>query len=165
MKVWHRLTSRFEAIKSDESLITITPSFASAIMDLYTNSNSKVRLTGTRMKMLQLTLPFVLRDLLKPEADKVNKAIRTAKRGELLYNKPQFNDPSTEIIELLIKAVQWNIKSRQKEIPVDKLSEIDALGVELLETCKTILPDRTGTTDRDGEPMGWVLKRHMQYFI
>ena len=65
--VFKRLTQRLESIRAERSLVTITNKFAGSFYQLYINKNQKVRLTGDRIRMLQLTLPFLMRDLLKPE--------------------------------------------------------------------------------------------------
>ena len=144
-------------------MLTITPKFASAIYDLYIKKNGKVRLTGDRMKMLQLCFPFLLRDFLKPEVEEVDLAISKAKKGSPLHGRPSLEDPSDAIIELLIKANDWNLMSRQKDLPVDKLPELEQLGIDLLNALKQVLPERTGTTWRHSELYnefkGWCFEK------
>jgi hypothetical protein len=140
-------------------LITVTSKFTASVMDLYVKNTNKVRLTGDRMKMLQLTLPFLLRDLLFPEVTLVNERIRNAPKNDSLYKLPFLEDPSDQIIEVLIKSVRWHMMSREKEIPIDKLDQLDALGKDLLETLKEVLPERKGTKDEDGYFKGWCFEK------
>lgn len=144
--IFRRLGVLFQSLKTDESLITVTSKFAAAVYDLYIKNNGKVRLTGDRMKMLQLTLPFMLRDFLKPEIDEVNHAITSAPPGHPLHKIPLVADPSNDIISLLIKANEWNLLSRQKDLPIDKLPHLEQLGLELIDSLKSVLPERTGAT-------------------
>jgi hypothetical protein len=48
-------------------MITISPEYAGHVYDLYINGKENAKLTGDRMKMLMLTLPFMLRDLVSDE--------------------------------------------------------------------------------------------------
>lgn len=67
--VWKRLTNRLENLKADQSMVTVTPKFTASIMDLYVNNNNKIRLTGDRMRILQLVIVHIFRDLIKPEVN------------------------------------------------------------------------------------------------
>jgi hypothetical protein len=145
-------------------MVTVTNKFAKAVIDVYVHKNSRCKLTGDRMKTLQLTLPFLLRDLLKKEAASVNSEIEKAKKGRQrgrnsLANAEPFVDPSDEIIEVLLKAIKWHLKSRQKDIPVDEVIELDKMGRELLEELQAVFPERTGTRDSSGEFKGWCFEK------
>ena len=48
-------------------MITISPEYAGHFYDLYINGKENAKLTGDRMKLLMLTLPFMVRDLIAPE--------------------------------------------------------------------------------------------------
>ena len=48
-------------------MVTITPELAGHFYDLYINGKENAKLTGDRMKLLMLTLPFMARDLIAPE--------------------------------------------------------------------------------------------------
>lgn len=49
--------------------------------------------------------------------------------------------------------------SRQKEIPVDELPKLGALGEQLLEALKQVFPERIGTTDQAGVSKGWCFEK------
>jgi hypothetical protein len=66
-RVWTRLADRLATVVADTSMITISPEYAGHFYDLYINGNEKAKLTGDHMKMLMLTLPFILRDLIADE--------------------------------------------------------------------------------------------------
>jgi hypothetical protein len=157
--VFIRLSKRLEYLRSEEALITVTSKFTASIMDLYVKNNNKVRLTGDRMKMLALVLPFALRDLLYQEVSMINDKIRAARPKDPLYRISLVEDPSDQIIEVLIKALNWHMMSREKELPIDKLVNLDAAGRDLLESLKRVLPERKGTKDGDGVFKGWCFEK------
>lgn len=89
----------------------------------------------------------------------MNEAIKNAKAGDPLRGIEPVVDPSDDIIESLILTNRWNMLSRQKEIPVDKLPEVESLGKELMESLKHVFPERTGRTSHDGEIKGWCFEK------
>lgn len=65
--VWTRLADRLSTVVADTSMITISPEYAGHFYDMYINGKENTKLTGDRMKILMLTLPFMVRDLIAPE--------------------------------------------------------------------------------------------------
>ena len=65
--VWNRLADRFATVVADTSMITLSPEYAAHFHDIYIDGKECAKMTGDRMKMLMLTLPFVVRDLIAPE--------------------------------------------------------------------------------------------------
>ena len=65
--VWKRLAGRLEAVVADTSMITLSTEYAAHFHDIYINGKENAKMTGDRMKMLMLTLPFLVRDLIAPE--------------------------------------------------------------------------------------------------
>ena len=65
--VWKRLADRFATIVADTSMITLSPEYAAHFHDIYIDGKECAKMTGDRMKMLMLTLPFTVRDLIAPE--------------------------------------------------------------------------------------------------
>jgi hypothetical protein len=57
---------------TDTSLITLSPEYAVHLHDIYIDGKEHAKMTGDRMKMLMLTLPFMVRDLIAPEGICVN---------------------------------------------------------------------------------------------
>ena len=98
----------------------------------------------------------------------VNNAISKATRDSPLFQLPPVEDPSEAIVDLLIKANKWNLLSRQKDLPIDRLPELHNLAVELMETLKTTLPERVGTRfhfgSRLGQFKGWCLEKAHSLF-
>ena len=52
---------------SSTSTIKITDDYAAHFYDMYINEHNRKHMTGDRMKILLLNLPFLLRDLVAPE--------------------------------------------------------------------------------------------------
>ena len=52
---------------SSKSIIEITNDYAAHFYDMYINEHDGKHITGDRMKILLLNLPFLLRDLVAPE--------------------------------------------------------------------------------------------------
>jgi hypothetical protein len=48
-------------------MLTLTPEYAAHFHDIYVKKKENATYTGDRMKMLMLTLPFMVRDLIAPE--------------------------------------------------------------------------------------------------
>jgi hypothetical protein len=67
MDVWVRIATRLSSLRADTSMITISPDYASHFMNVYINKKEGATYTGDRMKLLMLSLPFVLRELIAPE--------------------------------------------------------------------------------------------------
>ena len=67
--VWKRLADRLSTVTvvADTSMITMSTAYASHFHDVYIDGKENAKMTGDRMKMLMLTLPFLVRDLIAPE--------------------------------------------------------------------------------------------------
>jgi len=65
--VWIRLANRMATVVADTSMVTISPQYATHFYDMYINGKENAKLTGDRMKILMLSLPFMVRDLIAPE--------------------------------------------------------------------------------------------------
>ncbi len=55
------------SVDSSTSSIEITNDYAAQFYDMYINNHDGKHMTGDRMKILLLNLPFLLRDLIAPE--------------------------------------------------------------------------------------------------
>ena len=87
------------------------------------------------------------------QVELINRAIDTAKRGTRLHGLPHVSDPSDEVVEVLIKCMDWNIASRQSRIPEAELADLHQKAVELLDLLQKNLPDKTG------EKAGWNFEK------
>ncbi len=47
--------------------VTLSTAFAAHFHDMFIDGKENVKMTGNRMKMLMLTLPFMVHDLITPE--------------------------------------------------------------------------------------------------
>ena len=65
--VWKRLSERFKTVVADTSMITLSTDYSIHFHDHYIDGKENAKMTGDRMKMLMLTLPFMVRDLITPE--------------------------------------------------------------------------------------------------
>ena len=65
--VWKRLSERLATVVADTSMITLSTAYATHFHDIYIDGKENAKMTGDRMKMLMLTLPFMVRDLIAPE--------------------------------------------------------------------------------------------------
>jgi hypothetical protein len=65
--VWKRLSARFKTVVADTSMITLSTDYSIHFHDLFIDGKENAKMTGDRMKMLMLTLPFMVRDLIAPE--------------------------------------------------------------------------------------------------
>ena len=63
-EVWSRLANRMATVVADTSMVTISPQYATHFYDMYINGKDNAKLTGDRMKILMLSLPFMVRDLI-----------------------------------------------------------------------------------------------------
>jgi hypothetical protein len=61
-----------------------------------------------------------------------------------LYRVPPVVDPSNEMAEVLVQALEWNMLSREWNINVRDLALLHQKSKALLQTLKTHLPDRVG---------------------
>ena len=65
--MWKRLSERFKTVVADTSMITLSTEYSVHFHDLYIDGKENAKMTGDRMKMLMLTLPFMVQDLIAPE--------------------------------------------------------------------------------------------------
>ena len=61
-----------------------------------------------------------------------------------LYKVPPVVDPSNEMAEVLVQALEWNMLSREWNLNVRDLALLHQKSKALLQTLKTHLPDRVG---------------------
>ena len=54
------------------TMITLSTEYAAHFHDVYINGKENAKMTGDRMKMLMLTLPFEVRDLIAPEVHHIH---------------------------------------------------------------------------------------------
>ena len=54
-------------VVTDISMITLSTKYAAHFHDIYIDGKGNTKMTGDSMKMLMLTLPFMVRDLIAPE--------------------------------------------------------------------------------------------------
>ncbi len=74
-------------------------------------------------------------------------------RNSPLFNVQRVVDPSNEIAEVLIEALEWNMMSREWNVTVSDLQELHRKSISLLEMLKTHFPDRVG------EAQGWNFEK------
>lgn len=142
------MSDRFATVVADTSMITMSTAYAAHFHDIYIDGKENAKMTGDRMKMLMLTLPFMVRDLIAPEVKLINSAIDNAKHGSRLRGLPHVADPSPDVVDVLIQCMDWNMASRQSRIPEDELPELHEKAVALLDLLKQKLPDKTGEKSR-----------------
>jgi hypothetical protein len=65
--VWKRLSDRFATVVADTSMLTMSTEYAAHFHDIFIDGKEHAKMTGDRMKMLMLTLPHMVRDLIAPE--------------------------------------------------------------------------------------------------
>ena len=61
------MSDRFKTVVADTSMITMSTEYSTHFYDMYIHGKENAKITGDRMKMLMLTLPFMVRDLITPE--------------------------------------------------------------------------------------------------
>ena len=65
--VWVCLRDRLSSLDSSTSLLQVTSQYAAHFYDMYVEGHTGKHLTGDRIRILLLNLPFVFRDLIAPE--------------------------------------------------------------------------------------------------
>ena len=74
----------------------------------------------------------------------INKAIRAAKPGDLLYKVPPVEDPSEDIIKAAVEACEWNLRSRRHTHTVKDLAFLHRQSRILLDLLKDVFPEKSG---------------------
>ena len=69
--MWKRLADRLSAIVADTSMLTLSTVYAAHFYDMYISGKENAKMTGDRMKMLMLSPPFMVSDLISPEVASV----------------------------------------------------------------------------------------------
>ena len=65
--VWTRLRDRLSSLDSSSTMVEVTPAYATHFIDMYVDKHTGKHMTGDRVRILLLSLPFLLRDLIAPE--------------------------------------------------------------------------------------------------
>ena len=65
--VWARLRDRLSSLDSSSTMVEVTMDYATHFCDMYVDKQKGKHLSGERVRILLLTLPFLLRDLIAPE--------------------------------------------------------------------------------------------------
>ena len=65
--VWTRLRDRLSSLDSSSTMVEVTSAYATHFIDMYVDKHTGKHMTGERVRILLLTLPFLLRDLIAPE--------------------------------------------------------------------------------------------------
>jgi hypothetical protein len=65
--VWIRLRDRLSSLDSSTLLVEVTSDYAAHFYDMYVEGHTGKHLTGDRILILLLNLPFLFRDLIAPE--------------------------------------------------------------------------------------------------
>ena len=65
--VWTRLRARLSSLDASSTMIEVTPAFATHFIDMYVDKHTGKHMTGEKVRILLLSLPFLLRDLIAPE--------------------------------------------------------------------------------------------------
>ena len=66
-RVFRRLADRLQGVVADTSMMTISTDYAAHFLEVYVKKTENAKFTGDRIRFLMLTLPFLVRDLIKPE--------------------------------------------------------------------------------------------------
>ena len=66
-EMWGRLRDRLASIDSSTSMVEVTSDYAAHFHDMFVKHHDGKHMTGDRIKILLLNLPFMLRDLILPE--------------------------------------------------------------------------------------------------
>jgi hypothetical protein len=69
--VWTSSRDRLASVDSSTSMVQITEDYAAHFYYMYINKHEEKHLTGDQIRILLFTLPFVLRDLIAPEVNRL----------------------------------------------------------------------------------------------
>ena len=76
--VWARLRDRLSSLDSSSAMLEVTMDYATHFCDMYVEKQKGKHLSGERVRILLLTLPFLLRDLISPEVWSVSQTTEYA---------------------------------------------------------------------------------------
>ena len=65
--VCSRLRDRLSSLDASSTMVEVTPAYATHFIDMYVDKHTGKHMTGERVRILLLSLPFLLRDLIAPE--------------------------------------------------------------------------------------------------
>lgn len=66
-RIWTRLRDRLSSLDSSSSMVEVSTAYATHFIDMYVDKHTGKHMTGDRVRILLLSLPFLLRDLIAPE--------------------------------------------------------------------------------------------------
>ncbi len=72
----------------------------------------------------------------------LNNQIKAALPGSPLYKVPPVVDPGNDVSDVLVKALEWNMLSREWNLTVRDLTDLHQQSKALLEALKQHFPDR-----------------------
>ena len=175
--VYARLRNRLSSVDSSTSTIEISTDYAAHFYDMYIKKHDGKHMTGHHMKILMLNLPFLLRDLIEPEASSVlpvqsckayllmlvlipvhlqlaliNSQIAKAKTGPLKGKAP-VQDPMESIVQAHVSMLEWHMQSRKFGMTAAKLELLQQKSVEVMESFVCTFPEKNGVKN------GWKFEK------
>jgi hypothetical protein len=141
--VFQRLCCRLTFYDSSFAGYQISAKFAAHLRHVYLEGKSTF--TASRMEILIVSLIFALRDLIRPELEIINSAIRNGRIRTINGGLPAPpTDPCPEIIEAMALFLDWYTLARRLLIPVSMIPELQRRGLVMKEALKRVFPEKSG---------------------
>ena len=68
---WTRLRDLLSSLDSSTSMVEVSTAYATHVIEMYVDKHTGKQMTGDIVRILRLTLPFLLRDLIAPEVQPI----------------------------------------------------------------------------------------------
>ena len=146
--VWARLQRRLGCFQSSFAGFQLTSKYAAHFRNVFING--KGTFTASRIELLMIALIFVIRDLIRPEIELIQRAIKDGKvdtdEDGNLPVPPE--DPCPDIIQALAIFLDWYMLARVLLFPLDMAPELQRRAFAMKEELQRVFPDKSGETAR-----------------
>ena len=142
--VWKRICIRLRLFISTYAGFQLTAKYAAHFWKVFLEG--KGTFTAGRMELLMIALPFVLRDLIRPELALIERAIAY---GEIIRDLagnqvPLPADPCPGMIKALALFLDWYYLARQSLFPMEQVPELQRKYRAMKQAVKRVFPSKSG---------------------
>jgi len=141
--VWKRICIRLRSFISTYAGFQLTSKYAAHFWKVFLEG--KGTFTAGRMELLMIALPFVLRDLIRPELTLIERAIAS---GDIIRDAgnrvPVPADPCPGMIKALALFLDWYYLARQSLFPMAQVPELQRKYRAMKQAVKLVFPSKSG---------------------
>ena len=142
-EVFTRLCRRLQEYQSSYAGFQLTPKYTAHFKRVFLEGKSTF--TASRLELLMIALPSVLRDLIPQEIEFIKLAIKNKQVDVVDGRMPEPpEDPCPEIVNCLACFLDWYMMARLLLFPMEETPELQRRAFVMKGELQRVFPDKTG---------------------